>query len=1121
MILLLSGISFLEAQYDNLNFFHITHKQGLSSNAVLSITKDSDGYMWFGTSNGLNRYDGYEFETFYKTDDSTSIPDNEVSHIFLTAGGTLYIGTDSKGMCWYNPVSQSFIRHSFVSDHTSFGADNISGFAEDSDSVLYVATFDGLFSKESDSEFFNEVLLSFDDVDSSNASSVPTNKMISAIDADEGQGIWIAFEDWWISHYNNTGTFKHYSLQQFQKENQQTKIMSICSYNNKVYIGTLGAGFMVLDPNSGNVEPLLNNEYLYAIFQVKTSLDSLLWLTTGSGLISYNPENEDYYRFTNIVGDNKSLSTTPVNSVFEDENGIIWVGSSNAGINYSFKHLPFHHFYVGLDTYFTLQQDNVTAILIDNNGDLWVGYQGGIIEYNRYKEKRKYQVRINALTGKTGPGSIFDIFQDSENNVYALSWLGGLQVFDRENNRFVPVSGTEQAYYKIFDGVDIRGIDEDKQGRLWLTMHGKGVYIYDKMINPVNKLNAKGNDSTSLTNDWVYDICIDDNGFVWVGSAWGLTRISQENLKTRKYYSTEDTFSLSNNLIRMIKKDRNGNIWVGTDNGLNLYNREKDVFHRFNEKHGLPSNQIRSMEQDFSGSFWVSTSSGIFKFDLVFDNNGIPSLAEIYPFQSDDGLQSDFFYYGCSAIDQEGTIFFGGRNGIDYFDPSTIKPVEIKPSLRIKSFEIFGEKIYPGSTQGPPINEEGEVLLHYTQNMIGFEYVALNYFDVRENQYSYKLSPVQNHWVNAKNNRNIVFSNLGPGHYSLSLKVITSRSTENEVSDIIKLFIKPPFWQTAWFIYLSIIFILAFILILIRLYTQNLRKKKVQLESTVQQRTAELIEKNILLTEQSNAINETNTLLEERQQHIEEQAEELKTQAERLEISNNDLVAANAMKDKFFSIIAHDLINPFNVIMGFTGLLRDKSFEYPAEKKQKIIEDLHTTATETFSLLQNLLHWSRSQAGRLKMYPRKLNLLQLIEINHRLVAQMLKRKKIAFSIDIEKNLEVFADEELLNTVIRNLLSNAIKFTPENGSILIRSAGYNNGMVISEVKDTGVGIGDEKLKDMFNVDNSSSQKGTEGEKGTGLGMVLCKEFVEKMGGQIWIESKPGGGTSVFFTVPAKE
>ncbi len=321
----------------------------------------------------------------------------------------------------------------------------------------------------------------------------------------------------------------------------------------------------------------------------------------------------------------------------------------------------------------------------------------------------------------------------------------------------------------------------------------------------------------------------------------------------------------------------------------------------------------------------------------------------------------------------------------------------------------------------------------------------------------------------------------------------------------------------AW-LFVLIILVLAggtYLLVYLRIRIVNRQKKL--LEERVAEQTRELRDKNDLLVKQAEELNETNTLLEERQQQIEEQSEELLSQSEYMKMANDKLEELNKSKDKFFSIIAHDLRSPFNTIFGFAELLEQKQEHLPDDKRKQYISALYTSAKRVYTLLENLLQWSRSQTNRISLEPRNFFIKGMVEDIYDLQEETLRQKSIQFEIKIDDDAEVYADYEMIQVVLRNLISNAIKFTPGDGKITLEVK-KKAGRADISVKDTGIGMDDDTIENLFKIDRTITTSGTDGEKGSGLGLLLCKDFVEKNGGKMQVKSNQGEGSDFSFTLP---
>lgn len=1111
----LIGIELFSQERD-LNFFPLTRQDGLSDNNITDIVKDKDGFMWIGTSNGLNRYDGYDFTVFRNNEDSTSLPDNNIKDLFVSQKGDLWLGFEHLGVSKFHPIDESFETFQLVDLPDFIEGSRFVHFCEDSDSNLYFITTNCLFIHEKGDSLFQNIRA---DVipEELKLPAIGIENEIFAITPDENDGIWIAFSHQYLVHYiHNTKSTTVYKLD-IQYNGSRNVVSEIVNNSGKIWIGGLGPEFYVFDPKTNNTELLLDNLNMIFVYRITESSDNSFWISSAGGLVHYFPDSKEYRLYTYMENDIRSLTNSAINCFFEDEAGIYWVGLLNSGINYSFKNLPFRKMITGLEPN-QLSARDVTAILHDSKGNMWIALGSGVVEFHSFDKSRREIYQISSHVGYDNAGNIFSLMEDKQGNIYCSSWRGGAQKFNRSLNKFVPLFGSWDNYYKYIEGVDVRDIIEDEKGNLWLSVHGRGIYKINIENRKVKKFIASS-DANSITINWNYQLLEDKDSNIWVSSAWGLSKINTLNDSVSRYFAYSGN-GLNYDIHNFVSLDNQGNVWVGTDKGLNLYNKESDKFFSYTSNEGLTFENIRGMIQDNSGTYWVSTAYGLISFQLMYSRSEKPIIVSQNTYDIHDGLLQDNYYINSLSKDKDGRLYFGGVIGIDYFHPDEIIPYFTEPKLYITSLKVVGEKIFPGSSNGPPINKSGEIVLDYKQNLLSIDFVALNYFNTAANRYSYKLLPVSSNYLDLGKDRDLIFSNLKPEHYKLSLQVETGNGFILESPDILKFYIEPPFWQRTWFRYLSGL-ILAFILSFsVWLYTYNLRKKKDELTKLVNIRTKDLKDRNNELKEQANILNEANMMLSESKEQIENQAEELLNQSNVLEKTNKELVVLNSTKDKLFSIIAHDLKNPFNVIGGFTDLLNKRFDSYSDENKKELLANINEAVSTAHNLLENLLQWSLSQTGRLKVNTVELQVKKVLNSQLDLFHQTMAKKNLTLSVFSPDDVFVLADKDLLETVLRNLISNAFKFTASGGRIDVTAILVNEeSMVEISVTDNGTGISHEILDKIFKIDKSISIAGTEGESGTGLGMLLCKEFVEKMKGQITIESHPGKGTKVSVKLPA--
>jgi signal transduction histidine kinase len=375
----------------------------------------------------------------------------------------------------------------------------------------------------------------------------------------------------------------------------------------------------------------------------------------------------------------------------------------------------------------------------------------------------------------------------------------------------------------------------------------------------------------------------------------------------------------------------------------------------------------------------------------------------------------------------------------------------------------------PGAQFQTHISEAKEVKLNWDQSVFSFSFVAINYHHPKKNQYSYKLEGFEKDWNNTDASRRYVtYTNLDPGGYTFRVKASNNDGVWNEKGTSLKIIILPPFWKTWWFKSIILVVVIILLISIFRLRVRRLKEQKILLEKSVAVKTAELHE-------------------------------------------------LNASKDKFFSIIAHDLKNPFNTIIGFSEMMKESIKLNDSATFYEYTVMINNSAVQTLRLLENLLEWANSRSGKLSFIPVPVNLSELVKEEFIMAEDMATRKKIDLKSYIPDALTVVADKNMIRTILRNLITNAIKFTYINGQVQVNTVTHKNQVEIS-VSDTGIGMSEETMTKLFRIDASLSTRGTDNEKGTGLGLFLCKEFVEKHGGKIWVESEDGKGSTFKILLP---
>ncbi len=1086
------------------------------NNHVETIIEDKSGDLWFGTENGLERFDR-EKERFicYKNipNDKSSLSYNYIRCLCEDRSGAIWVGTYGGGLNKLDKKSGKFVR--FLNDphnNKSLSNDRILSVFEDSRENLWVGTNVGLNCLDKNKGEFTRYVN-----DPKNPYSIGA-AAFSCIFEDKSKNIWIGSWGGGLNRYDyHTNRFFLYKNEVGNPNSLSHDIVRSIQQDTKgnIWVGTDGGGLNILKNGS--------------------------------------TDKDQFIHIRNNLRDPGSLSSNAVLSIYEDKSGIIWLGTDFGGINKCVlekkKVLLYRNHPDNLNS---LNNNSVCAIMEDENRIIWIGTNGGgLNKFDRKNNKFTFYINDPKNPNSLCQNTVRSICKNSSGDI----WVGtddGLNLFDPAENKFTWFKNEINNQNSLSDNTAWRAI-KGKDGAIWVgTIEGLNRFDYKK--HKFIRYKNEPDNPNSISDNYVWSIFEDSKGIIWIGTLnGGLNRFDPQK-EVFKNYKNGHFNLLKNNKIISINEDQNGILWIGTNSGICSYNRNSDKFTIYFEKEGLPNVAIQGILVDDHGNLWLSTTNGLLKFN--------PQTLKYKNYFERDGFQGNEYVANSCYKLKSGEMVFGGINGFNIFHPDSINDNLEIPKVVITDFQIYYQSVPIGENKGKhtflkkSIMFTDEIKLSYKENIISFEFAALHYVDPIANQYAYMMEGFDKNWNYTNANRRFVtYTNLSGGRYIFHVKASNNDGIWNEKATSVKIIILPPWWKTLWFRVLLILTVIAGSINFYLYRVLALQKQKHLLEQKVAERTYQLEKAN-------ETLNETNTILEERQQFIEEQSEELKAKNEQLlarqakiekqaeEIlknseslkeankllvdkqqlilvqseemlkTNEQLSHLNATKDKLFSIIAHDLRNPFNAVFGFSELLIKKIKTLPHEKVLRYLGLIYTASRSGNSLLENLLQWSRSQTGRIAFDPVRLNLLEIAEEVVNLMEGDAERKNISIQQLIDQDIIVFADENMLKTIFRNLISNAIKFCNENGTVTL-----NYGIVGKKVEvtiaDTGVGIPPENQSKLFKIEKTVTTKGTANETGTGLGLIICKEFIDKHNGKIWVESEIDKGSKFIFTLPLAE
>lgn len=1056
--------------YGSVAFLHYGTEDGLPESQIKAIAQDSIGFIWLASENSLIRFDGHHFKTYQNRIGRDKIlPGNKINTLHTDSKGVLWVGSEN-GIFHYD-----FLKDRFIGSFDGWDKVFVNDFEEDGQGRLYVASDEGLAlfdPKTKQTEWYTGPNQSA----GNNHDLMPLGNIRLLTIQPDGK-LWLAPFDGGLCRFDPE-TRKCESFPEVDGTPLTQLALSQIDYiENRIFMSTLSSGLFEFNPKELTVKNHIFENMTHDIHHFSAETNGTLWLASNSGLIRYNIHTKDYQRFTNVPGDPLSLERTAVDYVILDRDNNLWTSSGIRGINYGINNIPFEHFMFSQETAYTLFQKEVLAIHFDLEGNMWLGYESGLVEKHDpiAQNKTHYWIKSKSESGHTG--AIFGIFEDSRRNIWVGGWQSGLQKLDRTSNSFQQVALKPDSISVLLETADVRDIIEDNRGNLWLTVHGQGIVRYNPSSGQAQQFRFDPNTDdldNSLSNDFTFSMCVDPANKLWVATAHGVSKFNPENQKfTNYFHDDENPISLSSNTVQTIHCDQGGLIWAGTNNGINVYLPKQDQFLPIIDETTISSQNVSSIESVKPGEIWISTKSGLFRLNYWW-NDSQKFEYDLDYFNHSNGLISANYFDRSSATNTDSIIYFGGNEGVDFFNANASFDVLGHPSRAIiTETSVYGKPVFPHYADDDPLLRELE--LDYKQQMISFRFTSLNFIDPAKQRYRYKLEGFDEQWVVPQNEQVATYTRLSPGTYLFVVEVTNHLGEWNGQSSAIRLIINPPFWMTVTFIIISIMLVIGLFILIQRLRNRALLKRQFQLEMIIEERTRELQNKN------------------------------------------QELEKANLTKNKFFSIISHDLKSPFSGLLGLLDLLSNAD-ELEFEQEKDMVKIANRSAKNIYNLLEKLLTWANSQSENLSCFPKVNNLSEILQANIELSQEPASQKSIQIKPNFPDELTVLSDPDMIDTVIRNLLSNAIKFTKPGGTIEVTAEKLNDEVVV-RIADSGIGLTTEQQKNLFKL-GQNSLNGTNGESGTGLGLLICKEFIAKNQGEIWATPNRPAGTIFHFTLPAK-
>ncbi len=779
-------------------FRHLTVVDGLSSKWVRCIYRDKVGYLWIGTSDGLNRYDGISVKVYkFSLVDKSSINHNYITSIYEDSKGILWIGTQV-GLNKYIRETDCFQRIYTIQNY-------ISSYYELPNGTFYVGSPGGLFVFDPLTYKTNQV----------------NNYMnIESIVRDNNGTFWLGTR----SGLFHLDTVSYSFIKVHLSDNEPVVRSMYIDSKHQLWIGTENDGVFVLSgfDNLKNAFRIKNFRHIAGnsgsirkgtVYDITQDEHQNLWIGVENGgvnIIHSDQLESDNPSFTHLEHnpyDISSIANNSIHSLYLDNQNTMWVGTFGNGLSYTNAlNQKFAHYRQIPGSQKTISNNFINAIY-DDEKYTYIGTEQGLNVYNKLKGVYFNYTSDEGNTNTINSNVVLSIFRDSRKNLWIGTYNGGLNLFN-EN------SGTFKRYFLSQDQQNNNGksnvtsIIESHDGLLWIATMGEGLVSYDYQNGRFNYYRFEAG-KNGISCNWIYDIEEDKYGNIWIASTEAVDLFDRKNnVFTRYVNNVNDSNSISYNGAMFIFRDSKDHIWIGTSNGLNLFNDANNTFKYYSERDGLANNTVKAICEDHHANLWISTNRGISKF---INGAGLPDTPEFVNYNISDGLQENEFNTGAAFRNKQGYLFFGGLNGYNVFHPDSIKENTFKPTIVLTNLLVSNKIVKPGDNSGilnKHISIADEIKLKKKYSVFTIEFAALNFIAPEKNQYAYYLEGFEKSWNYVGNQHAVTYTNLNPGKYVLRVKASNNDGIWNEEGISLKITILPPWWQS---LIAKVIYLLVFI----------------------------------------------------------------------------------------------------------------------------------------------------------------------------------------------------------------------------------------------------------------------------------------------------------------------
>ncbi len=1102
------------SQHKAIKFEHISVSEGISQINISCIFQDSHGFMWFGTRDGLNRYDGYNF-TIYRYDpkNSNTISNDFIQDITEDKSGNIWIATQVAGINKFDVRTERFTR--FLHDNrnaNSISDNTVNKILLDEEDNLWIATQSGgLDYYNTKKNYFKHYLHSGTDLKSVSDNSILT------VSEDYKNRLWIGTRTGGVNLFDK-------KTQSFTRFLHNDKNPASVSDNNitaifedtghRIWIGTQEKGLNLFDEKSKTFRRFLydkNNPASLAgnhVLCINQDSNGNLWVAAENGGISILNKGANHFdNYAHDDVDNNSLSGNSIYAITKDKLGNMWLGAFSAGVNLFKKSTEKFVHYRHNASANSLSNNFVLNLAEDAAGNIWVATDGGGL--NKFDpQKGTFTALKQQENGRGIAGNyVINIAEDSSRNLWVGTWANGISVLNEATRRITNYKHNP-ADPNSLGGNNIYTIIHTRDKNTWIGTFNDGLSMYNSKTKTFKSYRFDVKNPKSLASERIFALLEDRHNNLWVANYdSGMDLLDRKTNTFTHFRHNEKTNSISNNSVTDLFEDHKGNLWISTFSGLNLFNTQTRKFKVFTKKDGLPSDIIYAVREDKKGRLWISSNTGISMYNPV--NNKFEN------YTTEDGLQASEFKGHSALQSRSGTLYFGGVNGFNAFDPEKITKEKGFSPVVITSFQLFNKHLTIAKNSSDPcplkqnISYTKSITLSYNQSFISLEYAALDYASADKKEYAFMLEGFEKDW-NYVGRRNMAsYTNLPPGDYNFKIKYKNSAGIWSPPTPGLQIIIRPPFWATWWFRVIAVGAIVCMAYALYKSRVRQIEAQKALLEEQVTERTAEV-------NKQAGDLKGLN--------------KDLLAKSEELGLLNKQLVSqtqeaekANQAKSIFLATMSHEIRTPMNGVLGMASLLNETRLD---PEQYEFTQTILHSGEALLNVINDILDFSKIESGKMELDPHPFDIRTCVEEVLDLLAGKAAQAGIdlVYQIDHKLPARIIGDSMRLRQVLINLLGNALKFTPKGevflGVMMAPPAHGDELQLDFEVKDTGIGIPEEKLGKLFKAFSQVDSSTTRNYGGTGLGLVICERLINLMGGSITVSSVLGAGTTFSFNIKYK-